>query len=108
MMRVRTAAKGWPKARSGMLNRRGQMALVALTIVLLLAPTTTLAEESWVSGWPPGQADNEITTLAVAPSDGRVIYASTSAALYRSTEWQVERANVGADYLRAFPNRGRS
>ena len=47
-------------------------------------PTPT--SEPWVSYWPKGQTTNQITALAIAPSDEKTVYASTSAALYRSTD----------------------
>ncbi|MBI4301806.1 MAG: hypothetical protein HY664_04290 [Chloroflexi bacterium] len=48
--------------------------------------TPTIPPELWRSGWPKTEARNEITALAIDPSNGQSVYAGTSAAIYLSVD----------------------
>lgn len=62
------------------------VALIALAALILSAsPSRVHAAATWTSGWQ-SQADNQILTVEVAPSNGRVVYATTRAGVYQSTD----------------------
>lgn len=86
MITVSRVLRSRPGAKKRLLRRGWHVVTVAMVLVMLFTPAAALAEEPWTSGWPTGQPDNAVTALSVAPSDGRVINASTNAALYRSTD----------------------
>lgn len=70
--------------------------LVTLALILSIATTRVSAEQSWQSNWPSGQPTNQITALAISPTDGQSVYASTPEAVYRSTDGGASWTNVSS------------
>ncbi|MBI2906164.1 MAG: hypothetical protein HYX92_00765 [Chloroflexi bacterium] len=62
----------------------------------LTSPGLAQPEDPWASGWPAEQSANQISALAVAPSNGKVLYASTPVGLYRSTDGGTKWAAASA------------
>lgn len=84
--------------------------VIAFVLVFAASRGSSLAEEPWISTWPGGQPNDEIVVLVVAPSDARVVYAATKAALYRSGDagqsWSADGSLANIAALAVDPRNG--